>query len=67
MLLFIPTYLVLIMDGKLVLLLERQAGRELRLKLHTLIPEEAEVLAYLTMGTEDPIPGRLAAVSPGCG
>ena len=45
-----PDVLNFYMDGTLEDVLERQAGRELQLKLHTLLPEEAAVLALLVQG-----------------
>lgn len=38
------------MDGKLAQVLEQHAGHELKSKLHTLLPEEAAVLALLVHG-----------------
>ena len=45
-----PDVLTCYMDGKLARVLEQQAGHELQSKLHTLLPEEAAVLALLVHG-----------------
>lgn len=45
-----PDVLTSYMDGRLAQVLEQHAGHELQSKLHTLLPEEAAVLALLVHG-----------------
>ena len=58
-----PDVLASYMDGQLAQVLEQHAGHELQSKLHTLLPEEAAVLALLVHGFQRRRTGKQASTT----